>query len=701
VTKVKVNETNTIVRTTTERNVVKVVDQTNTFIVRPVGVISGIGAVGLQGPQGATGVTGMTGATGSTGLTGVTGVTGLTGVTGMTGMTGATGTIGFVGVSGGTVVQGQPTLLFASGTTGLTFTVSSVGETATVELSADDIARSFGGVGVYDYTVSSGVLNIPAATSAGEFIYNPEMTNSSNTNLSIFNLDTNNAQFRETLIALASDDFAEIRFSVKNNPNENILYLQNTNYNPSTQRFDAFVYNVSPASVTGGNGKTIEVVGFPTAPITSASESFRLPGGATFSSVVTSWNSQTGDVVFTEYVSSLNGQTGDITGQVGPTGSIGFTGPTGAQGVTGDQGIQGVTGVTGDQGIQGVTGVTGSQGIQGVTGVTGSQGIQGVTGVTGSQGIQGVTGVTGADGDDGATGITGPTGADGVAGVTGPTGADGVGDTYVAGTGLTLNGPTFAVRGWTRGGETFPEAVGGVDAGTSFADGTTAITILETLLYPYQSVSFSAFDIGLSSGPYEVGQTAGNTTVNSTWSTSGPNANWVASSLSISGNQSVGTIASGLNYNGSPQSISHGAYNFTGETTLTFTISGQQDEGSNPSRTDSLNWRYRYFSGKTGAGFNGTGLTGQGFTDTLSRTSPNNFSITFAAASPPDKGYFIIPTAEFSGSLSFTDTGTGFAFPFTNAGTFTHTNAYGHDVGYTIFESTNNFAGETTIRVNT
>jgi len=638
VTKVKVNETNTIVRTTTERNVVKVVDQTNTFIVRPVGVISGIGAVGLQGPQG---------------------VTGMTGATGMTGDVGATGTIGLVGISGGTVVQGQPALLFASDTTGLTFTVSSAGETATVLLSADDIARSFGGVGVYDYTVSSGVLNVPVATSAGEFIFNPEMINSSNTNLSIFNVDKNNDQFRETLIALASDEFAEIRFSVKNNPNENVLYLQNINYNPSAQRFDAFVYDISPASVTGGNGKTIEVVGFPTAPITSASQSFRLPGGATFSSVVTSWNSQTGDVVFTEYVSSLNGQTGDITGQVGPTGSIGFTGPTGAQGVTGAQGIQGVTGVTGSQGIQGVTGT------------------------------------------DGVTGITGPTGADGVDGVTGPTGADGVGDTYVAGTGLTLNGPTFSVRGWTRGGETFPESVGGVDAGTSFADGTTAITILETLLYPYQSVSFSAFDIGISSGPYEVGQTAGNGSVSSTWSTSGPNANWVAGSISISANQSVGTLVSGLNYNGSPQSVLHGAYNFTAETTLTFTISGQQDEGSNPSRTDALNWRYRYFSGKTGAGFNGTGLTGQGFTDTLSRTSPNNFSVTFAAASPPDKGYFIIPTAEFSGSLSFTDTGTGFAFPFTNAGTFTHTNDYGHGVGYTIFESTNNFAGETTIRVNT
>ena len=275
------------------------------------------------------------------------------------------------------------------------------------------------------------------------------------------------------------------------------------------------------------------------------------------------------------------------------------------------------------------------------------------------------------------------------------------GDVFIyAGSGLTIDGTTLSEIGWVRGGETFPEDVGGVVAGTSFSNGTSAIEILETILFPYQSVSFSAFDIGLSSGPYEVGQTAGNSTVNSTWSTSGPGANWVAGSLSISANQGVGTLASGLNYDGSPQSISHGAYNFTSELTLTFTITGQQDQGSNPSRTDTMNWRYRYFSGKTGAGFNGTGLTAQGFTDTLSRTSPNNWSVTFRAASPPDKAYFIIPDVEFSGTPTFTDTGTGFAFPFTNAGTFTHTNAYGYDVDYTIFESSNNFAGETTIRVN-
>ena len=304
----------------------------------------------------------------------------------------------------------------------------------------------------------------------------------------------------------------------------------------------------------------------------------------------------------------------------------------------------------------------------------------------------------GGSGGSGGSGADGPTGPTGPAGVTG---ADGTGDTYVAGTGLTLNGPTFAVRGWTRGGETFPDSLGGIVAGTSFSDGTTAIEILETLLFAYQPVSFSAFDIGLSSGPYEVGQTAGNTTVNSTWSTAGPNANWVAGSLSISANQSVGTLVSGLNYDGSPQSISHGAYNFNVEKTLTFTIEGEQASGSNPTNTDTMNWRYRYFSGRTATGFDGTGLTAQGFTDTLSRTSPDNWTFTFPAVSPGNKGFFILPQSEYSGTLTMTNTANGLGFPFGLTGSFTHTNEYGLDILYDIWESTNNFAGEVIMRVNT
>jgi len=281
----------------------------------------------------------------------------------------------------------------------------------------------------------------------------------------------------------------------------------------------------------------------------------------------------------------------------------------------------------------------------------------------------------------GGEGPKGDTGATGATGATGP-----------AGTGGAV---------WDRGGETFPDTLGGVVAGTSFSDGTTAIEILETLLFAYQVVSFSAFDIGLSSGPYEVGQTAGNTTVNSTWSTAGPNANWVAGSLSISANQSVGTLVSGLNYDSSPQSISHGAYNFNVEKTLTFTIEGQQASGSNPTKTDTMNWRYRYFSGRTATGFVGPGLTAQGFTDTLSRTSPNNWTFTFPAISPGNKGYFIIPQNEYSGSVTMTNTANGLGFPFGLTASFTHTNEYGLDVDYDVWESENDFAGAVTMRVNT
>ena len=264
--------------------------------------------------------------------------------------------------------------------------------------------------------------------------------------------------------------------------------------------------------------------------------------------------------------------------------------------------------------------------------------------------------------------------------------------------------PTFTVgeTGWTRGGETFPESIGGIAAGTSFDSGTSVETILQQLLFPYQAVSFASFDIGISGSPFEVGQTGGNSSQNATWTTSGPSDNWVAGSISISADQGVGSLVSGLNYNSSPQSISHGAYLFNDETTLTFTISGQQDQGSNPSRTDTLNWRYRYYSGRTGAGFDGTNLDSQGFTGILTRTTPNSWTVTFPATSPGNKLYFIIPQNEYTGSLTFTDTSNSLPFPFASTPTsFTHTNAHGLDVDYDAYESINNITGAVTIRVNT
>lgn len=301
--------------------------------------------------------------------------------------------------------------------------------------------------------------------------------------------------------------------------------------------------------------------------------------------------------------------------------------------------------------------------------------------------------------------VGGGAGPQGLPGTPGATGATGPTLEVLGGTGITVSfsSPIYTVSdaGWQRGGEVFPETVGGIEAGTSFDNGTPLYQILESLLYPYQPVSFTAFSLGLPTTIFEVGQTGGNTTRAASWSTSGPTDNWVANSIQIAANEGIGTLVSGLDYNESPEVITYAAYNFTDETTVTFTISGEQDQGTNPSRNTYLYWRYRYFSGKTGAGFDGTNLTSQGFSSTLTRTTPNNWEVTFSAVSPPNKAYFIIPENEFSGTLTFTDTGTGLNFPVSDGGTFDHVNSYGLNVVYHIYESSNNFAGEVTVKVNT
>ena len=296
-------------------------------------------------------------------------------------------------------------------------------------------------------------------------------------------------------------------------------------------------------------------------------------------------------------------------------------------------------------------------------------------------------------------------GPQGLPGVTGPTGPAGATIEVEGGVGITVSfsSPVYTISdaGWQRGGEEFPETVGGVIAGSSFDNGTPLYEILETLLYPYQPVSFTSFSLGLTTTTFEVGQTGGNVTRGASWSTTGPNENWLPNTLQIEANQGIGLLVSGIDYNESPKIITYGAYNFTNETTVTFTISGEQVQGSDPSRNTYLYWRYRYYSGKTGSGFNGTNLTSQGFNSTLTRSTPNNWEVTFPAVSPPNKAYFIIPENEFSGSLTFTDTDTGSNFPFIDGGTFDHVNSHGLNVVYHIFESSNNFAGEVTVRVGT
>lgn len=261
---------------------------------------------------------------------------------------------------------------------------------------------------------------------------------------------------------------------------------------------------------------------------------------------------------------------------------------------------------------------------------------------------------------------------------------------------VAVNAALSSETKWNREDSTTASNLEGIPSGSTFEPGTTAIQVLESLLYPYQSVSFSAFDIGISS-PREVGNTAPSQAYTATWTGGTPTENWTAGSISVSRTSptSLG-LTSGLNIgDGDPGvSLTHGPYASSVESTFTFEVSGSQTEGSNPTKTDTVKFQYRYYAGRAAAGL--ASVTGSGEL----RSTPNNYSETFPAVDAPTKLYFIIPTAEFSGTLNFTDTGTQNNVPF-GSSTFTHNNSFDQPVDYTIFESSVSPAGEVTIKVTT
>lgn len=176
---------------------------------------------------------------------------------------------------------------------------------------------------------------------------------------------------------------------------------------------------------------------------------------------------------------------------------------------------------------------------------------------------------------------------------------------YVGGTAgesVLISGSGGSETTWSRADATLATDIAGVPAGTTFASGTTAIEILEQILYPYQPVSFSSFSTGLNA-TYELGQTAGNGAGTVTWATGGPDENWVSGSLYIyySGFAS-GNLVSGGSPTADTASVTYPAFRSTniGANTLTLGISGQQDEGTNPvTRSQTRRWWSRLYWGKS------------------------------------------------------------------------------------------------------
>jgi hypothetical protein len=323
--------------------------------------------------------------------------------------------------------------------------------------------------------------------------------------------------------------------------------------------------------------------------------------------------------------------------------------------------------------------------------------------IIGGGGGNGGVAIPGPKGDRGNTGSTGATGPQGVTG-SGYTGAfisgytlymvpilDGVPQTAVPIGTVGVCGGSETL--WTNSNPTLT-TVGGLNAGATLV-GYNSIRILERILYPYQSVSFNTFSANLGTTLLELNQTISSASHNFTWATSGPNSNWTNGSVSIirtiNGGSST-TLFSGLNYNSYPQSFSHPSYQYSTPTTLTFTISGSQAEGSNPNTVENYYWLYKvYWGSSTSPSIsNFTGFNSEFASDSL-LTARN-----FVGDGTQKYYYFVIPSS-FTSYTSFKDTGSGFQMAFESSQTISVTNAYGLSITYKYYRSTNSSAASATV----
>ena len=303
--------------------------------------------------------------------------------------------------------------------------------------------------------------------------------------------------------------------------------------------------------------------------------------------------------------------------------------------------------------------------------------------------------VPGPAGPAGATGATGATGAPGTTGY-GYTGA------FISGSTLymvpVVDGipqsavPIGTVSGggsetlWTDPDPTLV-TIGGLPSGSTLV-GDNAIKILEKILYPYQPVSFSSFSANLGSSVLELNQTLGSSTINSTWSTSGPTANWTPNSLSIvrkvNGGSST-TMDSGFSYNASPRGLTHPSYQYTTPTTLSFTISGSQTQGSNPEYIDYYYWLYKVYWGQSAS----TTITDfTGFSSESVSNSPTT-ARSFTNNTGTSKYFYIAIPDSFTPYVSFTNAEGGLSISFQAYQTITVTNPYGLAITYKYYRSTN------------
>ncbi len=295
---------------------------------------------------------------------------------------------------------------------------------------------------------------------------------------------------------------------------------------------------------------------------------------------------------------------------------------------------------------------------------------RGPSGPTGDIGPTGPTGSTGPEGES-ITGPTGPTGADGLYGDTGPTGPTGTAD------GELYSNPTPV-----------PQTLGGIIVGSTFVDQTMQ-QMWDSLLYPYQSPSFTSFIIQGQSTIIEVGTTVA---ANPTFSWTETNIVNVLPNSTVIRNNGV-IIANNIS-NTSPYSATDAAVIKNTATSNTWSIEQTNTNTQIFSRNFTVNWRWRVYYGES----INTPLNETQIEALRASALQSGFAATYAFSSGGYK-YLAYPSSMGTATL-FKDTLTNLDVPFEAPYTVSVTNVNGITTNYNVHRSTNIINASINIQVS-
>jgi hypothetical protein len=140
-----------------------------------------------------------------------------------------------------------------------------------------------------------------------------------------------------------------------------------------------------------------------------------------------------------------------------------------------------------------------------------------------------------------------------------------------------------------------PTQVGGINAGETFDDASIS-AMFDKLLYPFQSPTFSSFSFSGQTSPLEVGDSIPSNIVFN-WTTTNP-ANIVPNSLLIEDVTGSSVLGSSLPDTGSFNSTV-GQITKTSQTSNQFKITLTPTQGTNVTRTTSVDWYWKVYHGES------------------------------------------------------------------------------------------------------